>query len=89
MARAAQHGFHIKRPADHTGQPVDPAFDEFGGWAAGRDARAPGTWALYLPHQCDEWAIGSGTCDEVLAAAKQFRAELDEAIAVLEDAVDH
>jgi hypothetical protein len=42
-------------------------------------------WAFGLPHQCDNWAIGmSEDREAVLAEARRFRAELDEAIAVLE-----
>lgn len=43
------------------------------------------SWAIGLPHQCDSWAIAmSPDREAVLAEAKRFRAELDEAIAELE-----
>lgn len=41
-------------------------------------------WSLSLPHHCDEWPIGSGPREEVLADALRLRAELDAAIAALE-----
>lgn len=41
-------------------------------------------WALRLPRRCDSWEIGEGTLGEVLAAARAFRAGLDEAIRLLE-----
>lgn len=40
-------------------------------------------WCLSLPHKCDEWLIGTGTLDEVLAEAERFRDELDQAIDAL------
>jgi hypothetical protein len=43
-------------------------------------------WALSLPHRCDEWNIGHGTREEVLADAYRLRAELDAAIAAMEAA---
>lgn len=43
-------------------------------------------WALLLPHQCDEWLISaSPDAGAVLAEARRFRAELDAAIAQLEE----
>lgn len=42
-------------------------------------------YAVYLPHQCDEWLIGvSEDPAVVIAEAKAFRAELDTVIAALE-----
>ena len=43
-------------------------------------------WALELPHQSDQWMIAQGSREEVLEAAREFRAELDGAIAALESA---
>ena len=36
--------------------------------------------AVWLPHDCDEWVIASGSVDEAVAQAEEFRAALDEAI---------
>jgi hypothetical protein len=42
-------------------------------------------WAFGLPHQCDDWAIAMGSdLQAVVAEAKRFRAELDNAIEALE-----
>lgn len=41
-------------------------------------------WALRLPRRFDSWEIGEGTLEEVLEAAREFRAGLDEAIRELE-----
>ena len=38
---------------------------------------------LYLPHQCDEWAIAAGDRAHVRAAALRLREELDAAIKLL------
>jgi hypothetical protein len=53
---------------------------------AGSDPRDGDGWALSLPHNCGEWAIGDGARTEVLADALRLRAELDQAIAALEAA---
>ena len=49
-------------------------------------ARISAYWALSLPHQCDDWVIALDTdYEKVLSEVKRFRAELDSAIAVLEE----
>jgi hypothetical protein len=57
---------------------------------AGSDPRygedAAQQWSLSLPHQCGEWGIWDGTREDVLDAARRFRAELDQAITALENA---
>ncbi len=40
-------------------------------------------WVAQLPHSCDEWVVGSGDKETVLAALKQMRSEIDEAITFL------
>lgn len=45
-------------------------------------------WALSLPHQCDEWTISYGSRADVLADARRFRDELDQAITAMEAAGD-
>lgn len=40
--------------------------------------------AAYLPHQCDEWVIGSGTTTDVIAELRKLRDEVDAAIKFLE-----
>ena len=63
-------GFEIHNPGDPDTQ-----------WA-----RAGDYWALCLPHQCDDWVIAIDTdYEKVLSEVKRFRAELDSAIAVLEE----
>ena len=62
-------GFEVHKPGERGRQ-----------WAAGSD------WALCLPHQCDDWVIAIDTdYEKVLSEVKRFRAELDSAIAVLEE----
>lgn len=60
--------------------------------AAGSDPRGyiggENDWALSLPHRCGEWVIDYGTRGEVLAEARRFRDELDQAITALETAGD-
>ena len=43
-----------------------------------------GAWALWLPHDCDEWVIASGSADEVLAAGRQFRDAIEKALRHIE-----
>lgn len=72
--------FYVKRPGQDEGQPVgEPGEHDFGSTDAN-----PDDWALYLPHQCDAWEISYGDREGVLADAREFRDELDKAIAVLE-----
>lgn len=74
--------FYVKRPGQEDGEPVgEPGSSDFGSTGAYEDE-----WALYLPHQCDAWDIASGDRETTLAEARAFRAELDRAIAVLEQA---
>lgn len=40
--------------------------------------------AAYLPHQCDEWLIGSGSNADVIAELRRLRGEVDAAIVYLE-----
>jgi hypothetical protein len=51
----------------------------------GNEAAADGDWAIYLPHQCDDWIVArSQDREAMLDAARQFRAELDQAISEIE-----
>ena len=56
--------------------------------AAGQEgcqAAADNDWGLWLPHQCDDWLIAAGpNRAEVLTAARDFRTQLDHAIAAIE-----
>jgi hypothetical protein len=45
----------------------------------------PGEWALWLPHDCDEWIIAHGTATEVLEAGRRFRDAIDAALAHIEE----
>lgn len=45
-------------------------------------------WSLSLPHHCDEWPIGVGSREQVLAAAHRLRDELDAAIGAMEAACE-
>jgi hypothetical protein len=94
-------GFMLRKPGarvdgdfgDETPVYAAPGFDEpQPAWQthAGSDPRLEpeSEWALALPHHCDEWNIGDGSREDVLAEAKRFRAELDAAIAVMEAAAD-
>lgn len=72
--------FYLKRPGQDEGAPVGSADGDGFGWC---DATLD-EWALYLPHQCDAWEIAVGDRETVLADAKKFRAELDHAIAMIE-----
>ena len=73
--------FYVKRPGHYDGEPVgEPEYPDDGG---GIDAKVD-DWALFLPHRCDAWKVAVGGRAAVLAAAWAFRAELDRAIAVLE-----
>lgn len=74
--------FYVKRPGQDEGIPVgeEGEYDYFsGGLNAMRD-----DWSVYLPHKCGSWEVGYGSREEALADAHAFRAELDRAIAVLE-----
>lgn len=75
--------FYVKRPGQSEGDRIGDA-DPWG-YPPSIDASLD-EWALYLPHQCDAWEIGYGTRGQVLEAAREFRAELDEAIRQLERA---
>ena len=73
--------FYVKRPGEHVGRPVgEPEYPDDHG---GIDVRVD-DWALFLPHRCDAWQVGTGSRAEVLAAGLAFRAELDRAIEMLE-----
>lgn len=54
----------------------------------GHNVWAEGLWAVYLPHQCDDWEIAEGTRDEALTEVRRFRDELDQAIRILEAVTD-
>jgi hypothetical protein len=65
-------GFTVYRPASDRGPYADVSVPDE-------------CWAIGLPHQCDSWAIAmSEDRTAVLAGARRFRDELDQAIAELE-----
>jgi len=75
--------FYLKRPGQWSSDAELVAGNDDGGWPDSSDA-AEDEWALFLPHQCGCWDIGFGTREDVLTAAREFRAGLDEAIRRLE-----
>ncbi|MEU0818939.1 hypothetical protein [Streptomyces mirabilis] len=77
--------FYVKRPGDHEGQPVGDG-NKGDHYDFGTPDALLDEWALYLPHQCDAWDIASGDLATTLAEAKAFRAGLDKAIELLEQA---
>lgn len=76
---------YLKHPGQEDGGPVgaEGEYDDSGGHGAERDE-----WALYLPHQCQAWDIGYGSRESVIEDARAFRAELDTAITMLEQAAE-
>jgi hypothetical protein len=78
--------FYVKRPGQVEGVPVDGRED----WLSpgGSLGALEDEWSLHLPHQCGAWEIGYGTREETLAEAREFRDRLDEAIRVIEAAVE-
>jgi len=93
MAEPTPFGFMLRKP----GPRVEENGFEQSAYYSAPDFATPGysshdprwstdVWSLSLPHQCQEWEIWDGPREDVLDAAKRFRAELDAAIAVLEAA---
>jgi hypothetical protein len=73
--------FYLKHPGQEDGDPIGEPGEYEMSWDHGVDL---GDWALYLPHQCDAWNIADGDRETTLAEAREFRAELDAAIKLLE-----
>lgn len=46
---------------------------------------AVGEWAVWLPHDCDEWVIGQGTREHVAEQVRLLIASLTEALGRLEE----
>lgn len=88
----SRFGITAARPIRPEDGPEDPLGPDMRGIIAGGSRRASYAvddedYGLFLPHSCDEWVIAAGSDKEtVLADARAFRAELDAAIAVLEQA---
>ena len=69
-----------------THQPGEPEPEWPDGDAVPMDVE-DGDWAIWLPHQCDEWIIASDPdLEAFLECARRFRAELSSAIRSLEKA---
>jgi hypothetical protein len=45
-------------------------------------------WEVALPHRCDDWVIGSGTHEEVMASMLKFVGEVGEAYGKLKRKVE-
>lgn len=79
-------------PHEYEGIYLAPDFTARHLWydtGAGSDPRTDNDdWSLSLPHQCGEWGIWDGPREQVLDAARRFRAELDQAITAMEAASD-
>lgn len=46
---------------------------------------AVGEWAVWLPHDCDEWIIGQGDREHVAQQVRLLIDSLTEALAALEE----
>lgn len=44
----------------------------------------PGEYAIWLPHDCDEWIIATGSREEVLTKGRQFVEAVQAALEVIE-----
>lgn len=52
------------------------------------DDTTDGEWAVWLPHDCDEWVIAHGDRPAVIAKLTQFRDAVDDAIMWLSERDD-
>jgi hypothetical protein len=75
--------FYLKRPGQWSSEAETIAGDDDGSWPSDSSATHD-EWALSLPHSCGAWDIGIGSREDVLEAAREFRAGLDRAIRRLE-----
>ncbi|MCX4751759.1 DUF6221 family protein [Kitasatospora sp. NBC_01287] len=75
--------FYLKRPGQYSDEAEAIVCGDDDSWPGSTHA-AEDEWALSLPHSCDAWEIGIGSLGDVLEAAREFRAGLDEAIRRLE-----
>lgn len=61
-----------------------PQIGEPGRWEFPLYDMGPGDYAIWLPHQCDEWIVACGSKEHVLAKARDFLASVKAAIEALE-----